>query len=147
MSERPGDGKPPTRTAREQRSGTLPEASATTISVALQKLPGRGKFGQIGLIREGRVRVMTAFRFIAWVLVAVAVALLGADAVSSLEQGVPVIRTTGTILKLFGIEGQGIADVAPGGIAQAIITLLGVPLWAVIGLIGVVLTLVFRPMD
>jgi hypothetical protein len=90
---------------------------------------------------------MTAFRFIAWVLVALAVALLGADAVSSLEKGVPVIRTTGTILQLFGVNGQGIADVAPGGVAQAIITLLGVPLWAVVGLIGVVLTLVFRPMD
>ncbi len=90
---------------------------------------------------------MTAFRFIAWVLVAVAVALLGADAVSSLEKGVPVVRTTGTILELFGINGRGIADVAPGGVSQAIVTLLGVPLWAVMGLIGVVLTLVFRPMD
>ena len=90
---------------------------------------------------------MTAFRFIAWVLVALAVALLGADAVSSLEKGVPVIRTTGTILSLFGVDGQGVADVAPGPVAQAIVTLLGVPLWAVIGLIGVVLTLVFRPMD
>jgi hypothetical protein len=90
---------------------------------------------------------MTAFRFIAWILVAAAVALLGADAISSLEAGEPVIRTTGVVLKLFGLNGQNIADVAPGGVSQAIITLLGIPLWAVIGLIGVVLTLVFRPMD
>jgi hypothetical protein len=90
---------------------------------------------------------MAAFRFIAWLLVALAVALLGADAVSSLEEGKPVVRTTASVLSLFGVNGQGVADVAPGGISQAINTLLGVPLWAVIGLIGVVLTLVFRPMD
>ncbi len=90
---------------------------------------------------------MAAFRFIAWVLVALAVALLGADAVSSLEKGEPVVRTTASVLSLFGIDGQGVADVAPGGVAQAITTLLGIPLWAVVGLVGVVLTLVFRPMD
>lgn len=90
---------------------------------------------------------MTAFRFIAWLLVAVAVALLGADAVSSLEKGVPVVRTTGEILKIFGVNGMGLADVAPGGVAQAIVALLAIPLWAIIGLIGVVLTLVFRPLE
>lgn len=90
---------------------------------------------------------MTAFRFIAWLLVAVAVALLGADAVSSLEKGAPVVRTTGEILKIFGLNGIGLADVAPGGISQAIVTLLAIPLWAIVGLIGVVLTLVFRPLE
>lgn len=90
---------------------------------------------------------MAAFRFIAWVLVAIAVALLGADGVSSLESGEPVIRTTAQILALFGIDGLGIADKAPGGIDQALTTIMSVPLWAVVGLIGVVLTLVFRPME
>lgn len=90
---------------------------------------------------------MAAFRFIAWLLVSIAVALLGADAVSSLESGAPVIRTTSTVLGLFGVDGSALAGAAPGGVAKALETLMGIPLWAVIGLIGVVLTLVFRPID
>lgn len=90
---------------------------------------------------------MTAFRFLAWLLVSIAVALLGADAVSSLEQGVPVIRSTGAILSLFRIDGGALLHGAPEGVAQAIKTFLDVPLWAIIGLIGVVLTLVFRPLE
>jgi len=65
----------------------------------------------------------------------------------SLESGVPVIRTTGTVLALFGVDGGALADAAPGGVAKALETLMGIPLWAVIGLVGVVLTLVFRPID
>ena len=90
---------------------------------------------------------MAAFRFFAWLLVSAAVALLGADAISSLEQGAPVVRTTATILDLVGVNAQGVVDAAPGGVAKALATLMNLPLWAVLGLIGVVLTLVFRPMD
>ena len=90
---------------------------------------------------------MAAFRFIAWVLVAVAIALLGADGVSSLETGAPVMRTTETILELIGLNGAMIVENAPGGLSQALGTIMSLPLWAVIGLIGVVLTLVFRPID
>lgn len=90
---------------------------------------------------------MAAFRFIAWVLVAVAIALLGADGVSSLETGAPVMRTTETILELIGLNGAMIVENAPGGVSQALGTIMSLPLWAVIGLIGVVLTLVFRPID
>ena len=91
--------------------------------------------------------VVAAFRFIAWVLVALAIALLGADGVSSLEQQEPVMRTTETILSLFGVAGADIVANAPGGVAQALGTIMSLPLWAVIGLIGVVLTLIFRPID
>lgn len=90
---------------------------------------------------------MAAFRFIAWVLVSVAVALLGADAVSSLEHGEPVVRTGAEVLGLFGVNAQGVVDAAPGGLANALATLFGLPFWAVIGIIGVVLTLIFRPME
>lgn len=90
---------------------------------------------------------MIGFRFVAWLLVSIAVALLGADAVSSLEEGVPVIRTTATVLSLFGLDGMSLADAAPGGVGKAIETLMSIPLWAVVGIIGVVLTLVFRPME
>ncbi len=90
---------------------------------------------------------MAAFRFLAWTLVAMAIALLGADAISSLETGEPVIRSTASILGIFGVNGLSIADAAPGGVAQAIKTVMGIPLWAVVGIIGLVLTLVFRPLD
>lgn len=90
---------------------------------------------------------MSAFRFLAWLLVALGLALLGADTISSLEAGVPVIRSTGMILELFHIDGAALANAAPESIGQAILTLLDVPLWAIIGLIGVVLTLVFRPLE
>lgn len=90
---------------------------------------------------------MAAFRFIAWVLVALAVALLGADGVASLESGEPVMRSTEQILALIGVDGGAIAKNSPGGVSQALGTIMGLPLWGVIGLIGVVLTLIFRPMD
>lgn len=97
---------------------------------------------------------MAAFRFIAWILVAIAVALLGADGVTSLESCVtspdgcePTIRTTAEIFFLFGIDGIAFAEQTPGGVSQALSTVMSLPLWAVVGLIGVVLTLVFRPMD
>jgi len=90
---------------------------------------------------------MAAFRFIAWILVALAVALLGADGVTSLETGEPVMRTTAQILELVGINGVAIAENSPGGVRQALGTIMGLPLWSVIGLIGVVLTLIFRPIE
>jgi hypothetical protein len=90
---------------------------------------------------------MAAFRFIAWVLVALAIALLGADGVASLETGEPVMRTTADILGLIGIDGRAMAENSPGGISQALGTIMGLPLWGVIGIIGVVLTLIFRPME
>lgn len=90
---------------------------------------------------------MALFRFVAWVLVALAIAMLGADGVSSLEAGEPVIRTTADVLNLIGINGAAMAEGAPGGISQALGAVMGLPLWAVVGVIGVVLTLIFRPID
>ncbi|HXI88156.1 MAG TPA: hypothetical protein VNH64_11895 [Parvularculaceae bacterium] len=90
---------------------------------------------------------MAAFRFLAWLLVSIAVALLGADAVSSLEQHQPVIRTTAEILSLIGFNNAGLVQNSPHGIAKALQTILALPLWAILGLIGVVLTLVFRPIE
>jgi len=90
---------------------------------------------------------MAAFRLIAWIMVALAIALLGADGVASLELGEPVMRSTADILTLIGIDGGAIATNSPGGISQALGTIMSLPLWGVIGLIGVVLTLIFRPMD
>ena len=90
---------------------------------------------------------MAAFRFIAWIFLALAVALLGADGVASLETGEPVMRSTEQILALIGIDGGAISKNAPGGVSQALATIMALPLWGVIGLVGVVLALIFRPMD
>ncbi len=90
---------------------------------------------------------MAAFRFFSWILVAAALALLGADAVSSMEAGEPVIRTSGEVLALIGVNGPQVAENSPGGMAKALMTLLNLPLWAVLGLVGVVMTLIFRPME
>ena len=90
---------------------------------------------------------MAIFRLIAWFLVALAIALLGADAVTSLEQGSPIIRSTADILGLFGLENIGGADENASGAGRAIATILSLPLWGVVGIIGVVLTLIFRPIE
>ncbi len=84
---------------------------------------------------------------ISWVLIALALALLGADAISSLEAHEPVVRTSAEILALIGINGPAVAENSPGGVAKALGTVLNLPLWAVLGLIGVVMTLIFRPLE
>ena len=78
---------------------------------------------------------------------AIAIALLGADGVTSLETGEPVMRSTEFMLGLIGIDGAAIAENSPGGVSQAIRTIMGLPLWGVFGVIGVVMTLIFRPME
>ena len=90
---------------------------------------------------------MTIFRFIAWVFVAIAIALIGADGVASLEQKEPIIRSTAEILALFGLDGYAVADASPGGVKQALTTVMGIPLWSIFGVVGIVLTLIFRPID
>jgi len=90
---------------------------------------------------------MAAFRILAWILVAIAIALLGADGVSSLESGEPVMRSTEMVLSLFGVDGAALTENSPGGVSQVIGTIMGLPLWGVIGIIGVVMTLIFRPME
>lgn len=87
---------------------------------------------------------MGAFRILAWIMVAVGLALLGADIMSSLEGGILEIRTTAEILAMMGLE---IANVESGPIAPIINFFLNAPLWGVIGGLGVILTLVFRPLD
>lgn len=89
---------------------------------------------------------MAIFRFLAWVLVALAIGLLGADGISSLESKTPVMRSTADVLGLFGFT-IGAGENEGGGIAEAIGAVLALPLWGVLGVIGVVLTLIFRPID
>lgn len=90
---------------------------------------------------------MAGLRFASWILVALAIALLGADAISSMESGEPVIRTSADVLGLVGVNGPAVAENSPGGLAKALATVMNLPLWAVLGAIGVVMTLIFRPIE
>ena len=88
--------------------------------------------------------VMGFLRILSWILVGLAIALIGADGVSTLEAGTPQVRTTAEIVGLFGPE-VGLLD--GGGVAKVANFFLAAPLWALLGVAGIVLTLVFRPID
>ena len=90
---------------------------------------------------------MIVIRFMAWIIVGLAIALIGADGVSSLQDGEPVIRSTSEILSYFGVDGFDLAAGAPAGVDKMASTILELPMWAVLGLVGIVLTLIFRPID
>ncbi len=90
---------------------------------------------------------MAIFRFFSWILIYLAIALMGGDLMESLEQGEPIIRSTAEVLALIGIDGYAFAEASPGGVSQALSALMSIPLWTIIGLIGIVLTLIFRPIE
>ncbi len=87
---------------------------------------------------------MAILRILAWLLVGLALMLLGADAIATLESGVPEVRTTAEVIALFGPE---LDYLEGGGIGKVANFLLAAPLWAIVGIVGVVLTLVFRPIS
>lgn len=84
---------------------------------------------------------MSTLRVVAWILVAVALMLVGADLVSTLEVGVPVVRTATEVFALAGVSLPQVTEDT-----NAVLRFfLEVPMWAILGFIGIVLTLVFRP--
>jgi hypothetical protein len=87
---------------------------------------------------------MGIFRLLSWVFVAVGLALVGADGISTMEAGEPVIRTTAEVAGLFGLT---LDNLEGGGAASFANMLLNLPLWALIGGLGVIMTLIFRPID
>ena len=71
-------------------------------------------------------------------------ALLGADAISTLEADEPVIRTTAEVMNILGI---GISPLESEGAGATVANFfLKSPLWALLGGLGVIMTLVFRPL-
>ncbi|MEM1397247.1 MAG: hypothetical protein AAGH38_07345 [Pseudomonadota bacterium] len=88
---------------------------------------------------------MASFRFLAWLLIGLSIALLGADAVSSMEEKVPVIRTTAEFLEKVGIDARQAATSAPAAIADGVNVMVDLPLWSIIGVLGLVLAVIFRP--
>ena len=87
---------------------------------------------------------MGILRIVSWLLLGLGIALIGADGVSTLEAGQPVIRTTQEILALLGAD---IALLEGGGVGKAVNLVLTLPFWALVGGLGLILTLVFRPID
>jgi hypothetical protein len=87
-------------------------------------------------------------RLISLVLIVIALMLLGADAVTSLERGGElVVRSLGTIWALLnpaGLEAfkSWVQNHAPF-LAQAVYSSLALPSWAFTGVIGVILAFVF----
>ncbi|MEO1042656.1 MAG: hypothetical protein AAFX52_10220 [Pseudomonadota bacterium] len=88
---------------------------------------------------------MKSLRMTAWTFVAFALALLGADLISTLEAGQPVVRTTREVINL--IPGVAIEPLGTAGAAGVLNLALDLPLWGILGLFGVVATFVFRSSD
>jgi cytochrome bd-type quinol oxidase subunit 2 len=93
------------------------------------------------------------FRFIALILIVLGLMLLGADVVTLLERGQePHMRSLAEVVGLFSATGvtslQGmIAGFAPGAVADGVASILAWPAFAVFGVMGVILALLFRERD
>src|SRR5437764_14195762 len=83
---------------------------------------------------------MAFFRFLGILLIIVSLMLLGADVVSALEHSDAMIpRSLNQILVLFGFDAmEWLAQNLPVQFAQACITVVSWPGWAVMGIPGVV---------
>ncbi|NNU16138.1 hypothetical protein HK107_07360 [Parvularcula sp. ZS-1/3] len=88
---------------------------------------------------------MKTLRMVAWIAVALAIALIGADFISSLEAGQPVIRTAREILNL--LPGVAIDPMRSEGVMGFFQLFLDLPLWMIIGVIGLIATILIRPVD
>ncbi|NWG47037.1 MAG: hypothetical protein HXY25_10900 [Alphaproteobacteria bacterium] len=91
---------------------------------------------------------MIVFRVLALILIALALMLLGADALNSLESRAVTLRETAELWAMIHagsldwVEGW-IAGDAPAWAAVPIDFILKVPAWAVTGVLGVLFALLF----
>jgi cytochrome bd-type quinol oxidase subunit 2 len=90
------------------------------------------------------------FRFFALVFIVLGLMLLGADVVTLLERGTePHMRSLSEVFGLFTATGvaslQGwIGSLAPGAVADGVASILAWPAFAVFGVTGVILAILFR---
>jgi len=85
---------------------------------------------------------MNGLRIAGWTLIGIALALLGADIISSLEQGLPVVRTTREVMNL--IPGVAIDSLGTDGPAGVVNLLIDLPLWAFLGGLGILVAALLR---
>jgi cytochrome bd-type quinol oxidase subunit 2 len=96
---------------------------------------------------------MAMFRFIALVLIVLGLMLLGADVVTLLERGAePHLRSLEDVWALFSASGVAafkawLPDLLPAPVPEGIATFLGWPAFAVFGVTGVILAVIFRERD
>lgn len=96
---------------------------------------------------------MAIFRFVALVLIVLGLMLLGADVISMLEtRAEPHLRSLEDIWALFSATGVQafkvwIAELLPAPASDGIVTLLALPAFAVLGVKGVILAVLFRERD
>lgn len=88
------------------------------------------------------------FRFFALILIVIALMLLGADVVTSLEKGALTVRSIGQVWGLFDAGGLGafkswVEATLPAPVPGWIYSLLGMWGWGVLGVLGVVLAFLF----
>lgn len=87
---------------------------------------------------------MFIFRFIALIFIAIALMILGADVVQTLENAGKL--SLHSLADLFNLFTRGTQDVQPatGGLAGVLNTALSAPAFAVAGAIGLILAFLFR---
>jgi cytochrome bd-type quinol oxidase subunit 2 len=96
---------------------------------------------------------MAFFRFLALILIVLGLMLLGADVVSMLESGQePALRSVENVWGLFtatGIESFKVwfAGLVPAIVMDVFSALLALPAFAVFGVIGILLAVLFRERD
>jgi hypothetical protein len=87
---------------------------------------------------------MVVFRWFSFILIVLALMLLGADIVSTREAaGGVVLRSLDKDLLLFGLDAKPwVQATFSAGFASAVLALLSFPAWATLGIVGVVLALI-----
>ena len=96
---------------------------------------------------------MVLFRFIALILIVLGLMLLGADVVTMLESGKePILRTVESVWAMFTATGvmsfkSWIAGMVPVPVMDGLNAFLSLPAFAVFGVVGVLLAVLFRERD
>jgi cytochrome bd-type quinol oxidase subunit 2 len=103
--------------------------------------------------QRGGACQMAFFRFLALILIVLGLMLLGADVISMLESGQePTLRSVENVWGLLtatGVESFKVwfAGMVPGAVMDVFNVLLALPAFAVFGVIGILLAVVFRERD
>jgi len=88
---------------------------------------------------------IVGMRILGIVLVAHALMLIGADEISTIEAGgIRNIRSLEHILTLYGADPNAWAIGLPAPLAKAAVTIMSLPGWAVLAVIGGILSFVAR---
>jgi len=92
--------------------------------------------------------LFVGLRVLGIVLVAHALMLIGADEITTIESGgVRTIRSLERILTLYGADPQAWEMALPAPLARPVMSIMSLPGWAVLAVLGGVLALLTRGRD